>query len=256
VVLTALAGSLVACVIRRDRASAFAVALLAFPLIFAAQPGTWYWNDGRYIVFLSPLLAIVLAAGLDGASRWPRRKVLRWASPERVQVLAMTIVVAVAGVLSVGALTLDNGLALADIASGWTHPDGPVDRAIDTLEAHGVHDGYADYWVAYKLDLLSRGTLTVSPEFGDVLRSRALEGDVARARQQAWLFVPPSQIASGYFQFSATPVIDGPRGIEETGFVAALDRMGVGHRTVRAGILDAVVPARPVSVAEVQAAGG
>jgi hypothetical protein len=63
-------------------------------------------------------------------------------------------------------------------------------------------------------------------------------------------------LAAGYVQFSATPVIDGPRGIEESGFVAALERLGIGHRTVRADILDAVIPARPVSVAQVQSAGG
>ena len=70
-VLVALVVATLGCLARRDRSTACAVAVLAFPFLFSAQPGTWFWEDGRYIVFLSPLLAIVLAAGIEALAGWP-----------------------------------------------------------------------------------------------------------------------------------------------------------------------------------------
>ena len=73
--------------------------------------------------------------------------------------------------------------------------------------------GYADYWVAYKVDLLARGAMTINPAPGDVDRSATIDAQVARAPHQAWLFVPGPELATGYVQFSPTAVIVGPRAV-------------------------------------------
>jgi hypothetical protein len=147
-------------------------------------------------------------------------------------------------------------VTLTSYATTWGDPNGPVDRAIATLESHGVRAGFADYWVAYKVDLLSRGALIITPAPGDVDRSRTLDAEVDRAPHQAWLFVLPAELPTGFVQFSSTSVIDGPRAVTKPLFIAALGRLHIGYRTVPAGLLTAVVPDRNVTIYQVLAAGG
>jgi hypothetical protein len=254
-VFGALAGGLLVCLVRRDRATAIAVAILSFPLLFAAQPGTWYWEDGRYIVFLGPLLVVAGAAAIDTVARWltPRR-----AAPTRRRGVALGLTGALAlgvAVLTVTAFGGDDHVSFNSYRASWSDPNGPVDHAIGVLEARGVHTGFAQYWVAYKVDLLSRGALVITPGPGDVDRSRAIDAQVAAAARPAWLFVPPAQLSVGFAQFSPTAVIVGPRAVTEPNFVAALHRLGISYRTINAGLLDAVVPARRVTIPEALAAG-
>ena len=126
-----------------------------------------------------------------------------------------------------------------------------TDRAISVLRAQGIHDAFADYWVAYKLDLLSDQMLSITPAKGDVDREPALARAVARSRQQAWLFVPPSQTTAEATQFFTT--IPGPDDITESRFLATLRILHVRYRVVPAGIITAVVPARHITIDEVAA---
>ncbi len=64
-VISILIISVVLCM--RGRASAIAIAALVFPFLFAVFPQTWYWEDGRYGVYLTPLLVILLACGTSAA---------------------------------------------------------------------------------------------------------------------------------------------------------------------------------------------
>jgi hypothetical protein len=158
-------------------------------------------------------------------------------------------------VLASFALAGDNQTSVSALGSGWGNPNSPVDRAITTLHAAGVRDGFADYWVAYKVDLLSNQTLVLTPAKGDVDRQKDFDHLVAASRRQAWIFVPSSQTKAGFTQFSATSTIAGPDGIPEKSFVDALAALRVPYRIVPAGILTAVVPERKVTVAQVQGAG-
>jgi hypothetical protein len=256
-VLAVMAVAIVVCLLRRDRVSALAVGVVAFPFIYAAQPGTWYWEDGRYIIFLSPLLAIVAVAAIEPTAcwlsgRWPGRPHFGGHLAVSFTVVALLVV----GTMTWESYGRENEVSLSSFSAHWGDPNGPVDRAVGLLEAHGVRDGFADYWVAYKLDLQSRGELAITPAPGDIDRSTTLDAVVDRAPRQAWLFVPTPDLSLGYVQFSGTPVIVGPRAVTPTLFVAALDRLGIGHRTIRAGILMAVVPDRRVTIAQVLSAGG
>jgi hypothetical protein len=257
VVFAVVGVAVVVCLLRRDRATAIGAGVLAFPFIYAAQPGTWYWEDGRYIIFLSPLLAIVLVAAIEPVARlvsslWSSRPVVLG----HLAVGLTIAVVLVAGTLTWVTYSRENAVTVSSFSANWGDPNGPVDRAVSLLEAHGVRDGFADYWVAYKVDLLTRGAMTVTPAPGDVDRSSALNAVVDHASRQAWLFVPPSELPLGYVQFSGTPVIVGPRAVTPALFLAALARLGIAHRTVDAGILMAVVPDRNVTIGQVLAAGG
>ena len=75
ILLCAILGlSVVICASRGGRWFAVAIAVAAFPFLFAAQPGTWYWTDGRYITFLGPLLALAAVPGVEEAvHRFSRR---------------------------------------------------------------------------------------------------------------------------------------------------------------------------------------
>jgi hypothetical protein len=257
VVYAVLAGATVLCIARGGRWSAVGLAVVAFPLLFAAQPGTWYWSDGRYVVFLGPLLAIVLAAGVEQlVRRAPRHRTHRPRVRWNVATVAMSLVALAVGALTVTAFNGDTGTSLRTAASGWGDPNQPVDQAISILEAHGVRAGLADYWVAYKVDLLAKGALTLTPARGDINRSTTINHEVAAAPSRAWIFVPPNRIAAGSGEFSSTPVIDGPAGVLDILFVLALDRIGDPYRVVNAGILQAVIPQRNVTLHQVRGAGG
>ena len=241
--------SVVVCATRGGRWLAVATAVVAFPFLFAAQPGTWYWTDGRYVTFLGPLLALAAVPGAEEALSRISRRSNR--DPRVITVAALSGALVVAIVLSLFALAGDNQTSVTRLAFGWGNPNAPVDQAIGTLRANGVREGFADYWVAYKVDFLSGQTLTFTPPKGDVDRQPAIPRAVARSTQQAWLFVPPSQAASAFAQTgSENP---GPDGITEARFLAALHTLHVPYRQVNAGLLSAVVPSRRVTTAEVAA---
>jgi hypothetical protein len=256
VVLVLTGAAVVFCALRGGRWLAMAATVLAFPFLFAGQPGTWFWSDGRYIVFLGPLLALNVAPGLEElTARLAGNRSNAVSRGANLATLTLGAALVMSMVLALFALAGDNQTSVSALASGWGNPNAPVDRAITTLQAAGVQDGFADYWVAYKLDFLSNQTLVVTPAKGDVDRQKDFDRQVAAAPQQAWIFVPPSQTEAGFTQFSATSTIAGPDGIPEQSFVNALRVLKVPYRVVPAGILTAVVPARKVTVGQVQAAG-
>jgi hypothetical protein len=67
---------------------------------------------------------------------------------------------------------------------------------------------------------------------------------VRAASRQSWLFVSPNSVARS--QFAQNARIQGPDGMTVAQFVAALARLRVPYRVVNAGLLQAVIPARPV----------
>jgi Dolichyl-phosphate-mannose-protein mannosyltransferase len=244
------------CAARGGRWLALGATVLVFPFLFAAQPGTWFWEDGRYIVFLGPLLALTVAAGLEeGGRRLSAGGSRARGAPASAAVLAMSLVLVAGMVLSVFALAGDNATSVGTLASGWGNPNAPVARAVATLRSNGVRAGFADYWVAYKLDLLGGPALTITTAPGDVDRQKSFDTTVDAAPEQAWIFVPPAELPIGLSQFSGASTIAGPDGISEADFVAALRALQVPYRSVDAGLLAAVIPDRKVTLRQVEAAG-
>lgn len=257
------------CLARPGRAMAIAAAVVAFPLVYALSPASTQFANGRYGVFLPPLLAMVVGIGLceaarrlsglasvrqpaDGPVRTPAGGGRR--SSGSAVVVAMTGIVLVSLLFSAVTFSQVTGQPHA-FTQVWGNPDRASLEAVSTLEKAGVTTGYADYWVAYKLDFLSRSRLTITSIGRDVVRSAAIEDDVLHSKHPAWLFVPPGETDRGASQFSAPVLTIGPDGVPESSFVATLQYLHVRYRVIRTGVLNAVVPDRAVTPIEVNMPG-
>lgn len=136
--------------------------------------------------------------------------------------------------------------------SGWGDPDRLTEQTVSRLEAAGVHDGYAEYWVSYKLDYFGAGRLAITT-VGGPDRFPVLDRQVRASGTTAWLFVPLNNTSEG--QFAGSNVIRGPGAMPELVFLATLNRLGVSYRVVDAGLVQAVIPDQPITPAQVGLAG-
>jgi len=252
--LGALAVAVVLCLRRGGRSLAIALGVLAFPLLVAYSPASWFWQDGRYVGYVVPLFVLVLVFGCADLARR-----LRPGRPER-DAGTRTLARLLAGGLAIAlvALTVANfavfGNPHQSFFANWGDPNRPTQDSVAKLESAGVRDGYADYWVAYRLDFLSGGKLQLTVVGTDPDRWAALNQKVAAGGPPAWIFVQPNATALG--QFTGTPQIVGPASISEAQFIADLHRLGIGYRTVNAGLVHAVVPDRAVPLRSVGVAVG
>ena len=62
--------------IRSPDAWILVLALALYPFLYAAFPTSWFWNDGRYGLSLTPILSLVIAGGLW---QMARPKIAVWA---------------------------------------------------------------------------------------------------------------------------------------------------------------------------------
>jgi hypothetical protein len=249
--LVACATTVVLCLLRDARSRALAVAVLLFPFILALSPATWFWGYGRYANLGLPLIVLVLIVGVAEAARQVYRGRVRTAERQRALV---------SGLLTSGIMFVLIALSVANFAifmtpgstffSGWDDPNGPSTATTADLEVHHIRYAYADYWVAYKLDFLSDGRLQVTTVGNDIDRWQAQHVAVRRAKSPAWLFTTITGVPAT--QFGPTASIQGPNGMSETEFLAALIRLGAGYRVVQAGLVRAVIPDRAVSPVEVE----
>jgi hypothetical protein len=163
----------------------------------------------------------------------------------------MAVALVVSGVLAV----VDARAVVSIQRSGFTaariDPDAATLRVVQAMEAAGIRTAYADYWVAYKLDFLGRGHLTVTTVGYDTNRSVAYDNAVDDSRRPAWLFVPLSEAKVDGTQFTAPSITVDIDLVTERGFEAKLAHLGIPYRVLDFGILQAVVPDRPVNQLQV-----
>ncbi len=250
-VFGALLVSVAVCLFQGGRGRAIAAGVVAFPLLYALNPlGAW-WYDGRYSEYLPPLAALIIVMGCERVARLIVPMIRshthsRTSAPDRARRVAR------AGVSLLVAVVLSSaGVGFSWVVKGnpsgvlSANPNASTDREIGILEQHGIRVGYANYWVAYKLDLLSDGALHFSPVPWDQVRSTSIAEMVADTPQPAWLFVPPSAIAAAAPQFGTGNLQTAY--IPEQAFVGSLDSRGIPYSIVRAGFFDAVVPQRTMT---------
>jgi hypothetical protein len=252
--------AVVLCLARRGRTRSIGIAIVAFPFLFVLSPASWNWQDGRYDSYLPPLLAMALAVGCCEAARRFHR-----VPPDgdgsgsqrspRAGVLAMSAVVVLCVTLTLTAFFEFTGHYHRALTRTWGNPDGTTMAAIAKLESGGVTTGYADYWVAYKLDFLSRGRLVITTAGYDADRSRAINAAVVASGRPAWLFVPKRDSQIDGTQFSAPSLTIGPDGVPESQFLATLHKLGVGYRIIDTGIVQAVLPDRRVTQGQARLPG-
>jgi hypothetical protein len=246
--LLALAVSLVLCLLSGWRTRAIAVGVLVFPFLVVLSPGTWFWQDGRYTVFVVPLLVLVLTfGGVDGCRRLQARRKERSDGGRTLSRLVLSGLVLVLMALTVVDFN-DSAVPLRQFFTAWGNPDGATLATLAPLESHGIRDGYADYWIAYRLDFLSGGKLRLTVAGNDPDRWASLNQEVLDAPSTAWIFVAPTPTAQ--LQFAGSAAL-GPGGLSESAFLADLRRHHIGFHIVRSGFMRAVVPDRPVRPAQV-----
>lgn len=252
------------CLARGSKYGAIAVGTIAFAFIYSMSPATWFWNDGRYIVLIGPLLALVLVVCAEEIGSWRTRSyslhslkahsAKRFDSAKRLtyarSVMAIFLIAcATLSVISFYQVTSSRIEKLSFIQTG--DPNSLTNQAIDTFKKNGIYDAYADYWVAYKMDFLGNLSIKVATFGNDVDRWSSLNKLVTNDPHQAWLFVPPKEIHFGYQQFAQTQSIQGPDGESQSAFEGYLKQHGISYRVIKAGILNAVIPMKPVSARQI-----
>jgi hypothetical protein len=253
-VVLAVLAVIALCLMHRRRGQALALSVLAIPFLVALQPGTWSWQDGRYTAYLGAFLALATAIACEEAGRLLSRRGSRLTHTRRQdhRPARWIMSVAVVLILLLTAVSFHESyrVGLASYFRAWGNPDNPASRAAADLEEHRVVNGYADYWIAYKLDFVSNGRLQLTVDGTDPDRFPGLTPSVRAARSQAWLFVTSGSSLDAAHEFGGTPALVGPSGIGEASFVQQLTKNGIFYRVERAGLFDIVTPARAVSLEE------
>jgi hypothetical protein len=265
-VVVLLVVTLVLCIARGGRYAAIGLTVLAFPYIYAISPASSVFANARYGVFLPPLLAMVLAVGLCEAVQMATKRGARRPARGADEGPVVVRSIAPAKTLAVASVTMASVVAATLLFSGvtfsqeilqphaytptWGNPNGASVEAVQQLERGGVSAGYADYWVAYKLDFLSENRLVISPIGDDTIRSASIEAEALGSKHTAWLFVPPDKADAGASQFSSPALTVGPDGVSKGWFLERLHRLGVRYRIIPTGVLDAVVPDQTVTPSE------
>lgn len=184
---------LVLCLVRR-RAVVLVVFALCAPLIYADNPATWYWKDGRYAVFLAPVIALIAAAGAEravGALRLGstpvhlRLPLQQIAGPALVIALGLALTLVAAGRLT--PYRPSQVLGSSTWTSWQSDPNAYLSPTVSALEQAGTTDVYAAYWVAYDLAFEARGGLTVS-DVAAFARYRPYLAAIESSERTAWLF--------------------------------------------------------------------
>ena len=240
--------------------------VVVFPFLYAAFPTSGAWLDGRYGVFLPPLLAVLGALAVAGPAldevaaeqRAARERPVYWSKAARIRqlrgprrqavvgrwaLIGASAFVVLAGATTVGAAHEGAAVPLGpqDFFVGWSDPDAAARHVVARMEAAHLRAAYGDYWTAYNLDFLAPGRLQVSPSPLDYDRWPAMAAAVAAAPHPAWLFFAPAKTAAAARAFNNPQ--PGPGRYTEASFEALLTAQHVPYRVVHLGVLDAVVPA-------------
>ena len=159
--------------------------VLAYPVLFALSPYSWFVAHPRYLYYLTPVLALLLARGLV-ALRWPG--------------IAVGLVAAMT--LSTTALTTMHRNTVFFPSAEGVHIPEKLGPAFDYMTARGIEHVYADYWLAYIVGFESQERITATPYRGAV-RHGAADAAVRSVTDPAYLFLEGSA-AEPVFQDEVT----------------------------------------------------
>jgi hypothetical protein len=195
--------------------------LALYPFLYAAFPTSSFWNDGRYGIGLGPIAALVAVGAL-----WQivPRGIARWVSVGILSAALLSTVIAE----DAGA----GGFSKLATLTGWRANSVPTVTLLShRLQALGIRDVYAGYWIAYDLAFLSGGSIAVNPLVFD--RNQADSHEVANARDVAWVFVPPKQVGMLADQVQSGDL--NPDELTEATVAARLTAKRIPFRTERVG---------------------
>ncbi len=151
---------------RHRTTSVLYVVAIAFPFLYAISQWTLESGEPRYLVVLTPVLALLLA---QVATRY-------WAA---------VAVTALAGALSVVVL---HRAAIVAAHPNHDTPPAAFRPLISTLDRLGVHRVYASFWIAYRLSFETRERIiAVKNDFTGV----SWDGSQAQPKLGTFIRYPP-----------------------------------------------------------------
>ncbi len=166
------------------RAVSLVIFVGLFPFIYAYSPASWYWRDGRYALYLSPVLALLVASALCALARRSPR--LARAAPALGLIAALLMTVFAAARLAPYARLASSGSARATWTNWRANPDQWLTPLVGALDRSHVAHVYAGYWVAYALTFETAGKVVATDPGDD--RYRPYLAAIERSSRQAWVF--------------------------------------------------------------------
>jgi len=121
---------------RPPRLAPLLLIVLIFPVFYFVSPYTWLESEPRYLTLVMPVFALLIAAWLTSV----------WRS---AAVLAVAIALSVGGMVE-----LERHHVAAFHTEGTVVP-ASIQPVLDTLRAHHVHNAFASYWIAWRIDFES-----------------------------------------------------------------------------------------------------
>ena len=122
-----------------------------FAFYWAEQPFTWYWNDGRYAIFLAPALALVVVSLVREVGIWaigsPRFAPAIMAGLVLIGALGLTLVAARASRPTSASSLCPPSSALASWLSWHTNPNNLPTALADSLLRWHVRYAFSSYWL-------------------------------------------------------------------------------------------------------------
>ena len=225
------------------RAVPLVVFVALFPLAYATSPFSWNWKDGRYAVYLAPVLALLVASALSAIARRPSR--LARAAPVLGLVAALALTAAAAARLAPYVPLAGSSGSRSSWTSWRADPNEWLRPLLTTLERSHVRTVYAGYSLAYPLTFEAHGRVVASYA-GDAHYPPYL-AVVARSRRQAWVFPTPSALG-------ALDALDSVQlwlpSVTLADLESYLKQHAVPYRIQSAGYFTIVYPARAVVVGQ------
>jgi Dolichyl-phosphate-mannose-protein mannosyltransferase len=236
--LVLVIGGAVVLAVRVPDARVLVLTLTLFPFLYAAFPTSWFWNDGRYAIALTPLLSLMITGAC-----WQlfRPRVAAWLSCALlVAALASTLI---AFNDATGAIAKPS-----ELTTFSADPNSLVTSLSDHLERDGVAHAYAGYWVANDLSFISDNRVTalalgVSRNPPEATNA----GNVA----VAWIFVPTSSVPMDSAQLESVSNLE-PGSITEGALTGWLHDHKVSYRTLSTSGFEVIVPGRNIDPVEIQ----
>lgn len=242
------------------------VFLGVFPFLYAASPFTWFWNDGRYALYLSPMVALLLASAACSPRRVARRRSASHDAPSP-SVAGGVVLMLAAVALSLAAEAQMSPFTPVRVASAprsswfsWrANPNEFLVRLGGELEANHVRDLYSGYWTAYPLDFESKGRLVATPLGAVYARNRAMLADVEGSADPAWLFARSRDLRQ-LSPLAGTTLLDpgcavkGDRCLTAGELQDWLQSHRLDYRLLDLGDYQAVVPGRSIPPQQVLSA--
>jgi 4-amino-4-deoxy-L-arabinose transferase-like glycosyltransferase len=225
----------------KGRALPLVIFVAFFPLAYTYSTFSWYWTDGRYALYLAPVLALLGASAMYALVR-PRRLALAVPAMAVFAALGLTLATAVRVVPYVPLAA--SGSSRAQWTTWHADPDLWPQPLVIALERSGATAVYANYWVAYVLTFDARGRIVAADPRVD--RYPPYLAAVERSRHPAWVFV----------RSSAVPAFDAAAGTHNWtlggawtagDFEKYLNGRRIPYRVENAAWFTIVFPSRPVA---------